>query len=187
MVFFLFFFPPHNHFFVANKKINKMGRSCKTNAVNAMIQKITDSKDHRVYHKKQADTGKFAFTSDDYDTYKICFSQTAPNEANPPDYDNHVAINVKLGVEAKSYEDVGKAEHLSKMEVQMRRLEDLAESIVSDFADMKRREEMHRDTNESTNDRMLWFSVFSMVCLVVLACGQVMYLKKFFKSKKLID
>lgn len=186
MVFFLFFFPPQS-FFVANKKINKMGRSCKTNAVNAMIQKITDSKDHRVYHKKQADTGKFAFTSDDYDTYKICFSQTAPNEANPPDYDNHVAINVKLGVEAKSYEDVGKAEHLSKMEVQMRRLEDLAESIVSDFADMKRREEMHRDTNESTNDRMLWFSVFSMVCLVVLACGQVMYLKKFFKSKKLID
>lgn len=69
----------------------------------------------------------------------------------------------------------------------MRRLEDLAESIVTDFADMKRREEEHRDTNESTNDRMLWFSIFSMVCLLVLACGQVMYLKNFFKSKKLID
>ena len=79
----------------------------------------------------KADSGKFAFTSDDYDTYKICFTQAAPNEANPPDYANHVEINVKLGVEAKSYDDVGKAEHLSKMEVQMRRLEDLSESIVS--------------------------------------------------------
>jgi hypothetical protein len=137
--------------------------------------------------KERADTGKFAFTSDDYDTYKICFTQSAPNEANPPAYDNHVEINVKLGVEAKSYEDVGKAEHLSKMEVQMRRLEDLAESIVGDFVDMKAREEAHRDTNESTNDRMLWFSILSMVCLLVLACGQVMYLKNFFKAKKLID
>lgn len=40
---------------------------------------ITDSKDHRVYHKQHADAGKFAFTSDDYDTYKICFTQTAPS------------------------------------------------------------------------------------------------------------
>lgn len=33
------------------------------------------------------------------------------------------------------------------MEVELKRLEDLSESIVLDFADMKRREEEMRDTN----------------------------------------
>jgi hypothetical protein len=40
---------------------------------------------------------------------------------------------------------------------------------------------------ESTNDKMLWFSIFSMCCLVFLAVGQVCHLKTFFKKKKLID
>lgn len=71
--------------------------------------------------------------------------------------------------------------------MQLRRLEDLTESIVNDFQLMKKREEDMRNTNESTNSRVLYFSVFSMVCLCTLALWQVMYLKKWFKTKKLIE
>lgn len=39
---------------------------------------------------------------------------------------------------------------------------------------------------ESTNSRVLYFSVFSMACLVALAGWQIFYLKKFFQTKKLI-
>ena len=56
-----------------------------------------------------------------------------------------------------------------------------------DFQYMKQREEEMRDTNESTNSRVLYFSIFSMCCLIGLATWQVLYLRKFFKSKKLID
>eukprot|EP00042_Codosiga_hollandica_P018390 m.53935 g.53935 ORF g.53935 m.53935 type:complete len:135 (-) comp48671_c0_seq1:363-767(-) len=35
---------------------------------------ITDSRDHPVYKKVEALKGKFAFTSDDYDTFSICFT-----------------------------------------------------------------------------------------------------------------
>lgn len=42
---------------------------------------------------------------------------------------------------------VGKAEKLKPMELELRRLEDLAESIVNDFAYMRAREEEMRDTN----------------------------------------
>jgi len=41
--------------------------------------------------------------------------------------------------------------------------------------------------SESTNSRVLYFSVFSMLCLIGLATWQVLYLRKFFKSKKLIE
>ena len=90
------------------------------------------------------------------------------------------------------------------MEQELRRLEDLAESIVNDFAYMRAREEEMRDTNgqcpyssvwlfdillsiESTNTRVLYFSIFSMSCLIVLAIWQICYLRRFFQAKKLIE
>jgi hypothetical protein len=42
---------------------------------------------------------------------------------------------------------IAKAEKLKPMEVELRRLEDLSESIVNDFAYIRSREEEMRDTN----------------------------------------
>ena len=92
---------------------------------------------------------------------------------------------------------------MKPMEMELRRLEDLAESIVNDFAYMRAREEEMRDTNgrgstygvlvivffvvESTNTRVLYFSIFSMCCLLFLAIWQLFYLRRYFQSKKLIE
>lgn len=40
---------------------------------------------------------------------------------------------------------------------------------------------------ESTNTRVLYFSIFSMGILLALATWQVLYLRRFFKAKKLIE
>ena len=40
---------------------------------------------------------------------------------------------------------------------------------------------------ESTNSRVLHFSVFSMCCLLFLAVWQIFYLRRFFQAKKLIE
>jgi hypothetical protein len=98
-----------------------------------------------------------------------------------------VFLLMKHGVEAKNYENLGDAAKLKPLEVELKRLEDLSESIVQDFAFMRRREEEMRDTNENTNSRVLYFSIFSMCCLLGLATWQVLYLRKYFKSKKLIE
>eukprot|EP00041_Stephanoeca_diplocostata_P008081 m.115994 g.115994 ORF g.115994 m.115994 type:complete len:211 (-) comp17162_c0_seq2:251-883(-) len=146
---------------------------------------ITDSRKHRVYHKEKAVTGKFAFTSDEYDTFSICFSSADNGNVNDK-LTAEVTIDIKTGTEARSYDELAKVEKLKPMELELRRLEDLTESIVNNFARMTVREEAHRDTNESTNERMLHFSIFSILCLLVLAIWQVMYLKAYFKQKKLI-
>ena len=100
---------------------------------------------------------------------------------------HEVALTVKHGPEAKSYDELAKANKLGPLEVELKRLEDLSLSIVQDFAYMRTREEEMRDTNESTNSRVLYFSIFSMCCLLGLATWQVLYLRKYFKSKKLIE
>lgn len=103
---------------------------------------------------------------------------------------------------------IGEASKLKPLEVDLKRLEDLSDSIVRDFVLMRKREEEMRDTNgmwntknslesrliivrilptEKTNSRVLFFSIFSMCCLLGLATWQVLYLRRYFKAKKLIE
>lgn len=145
--------------------------------------KITDSAGHILYAKEDATKGKFAFTTEDYDMFEVCFESKGTGRIP----DQLVILDMKHGVEAKNYEEIAKVEKLKPLEVELRRLEDLSESIVNDFAYMKKREEEMRDTNESTNTRVLYFSIFSMFCLIGLATWQVFYLRRFFKAKKLIE
>ena len=51
----------------------------------------------------------------------------------------HEAV-MKHGVEAKNYENLGDAAKLKPLEVELKRLEDLSESIVQDFNYMRQRE-----------------------------------------------
>lgn len=149
---------------------------------------VLDSKGHLLYNKEQATKGKFAFTTDEYDVFQICFETRILKDVRGVEgISKEVYIDVKHGVEAKDYENLAKVEKLKPLEVELRRLEDLSQDIVTDFAYMKAREEEMRDTNESTNSKVLYFSIFSMCCLLGLAIWQVLYLRRYFKAKKLIE
>jgi len=160
---------------------------CKDSPNHRVDLKVTDSKDHILYQKEGAETGKFAFTTDDQDLFEVCFTSAKLGGFSNDPRSHEIKLVIRKGVEAKSYDEQAKTEKLKPLEVELRRLEDLSDSIVSDFQYMKQREEEMRDTNESTNSRVLYFSIFSMCCLIGLATWQVLYLRKFFKSKKLID
>lgn len=147
---------------------------------------VTDSRGHVLYNKEDATKGRFAFTTEEYDMFEVCFvSKPAAGGAVAPP--REVYLDLKHGIETKNYEELAKAEKLKPLEVELRRLEDLSKSIVDDFAYMRSREEQMRDTNESTHSRVMYFSLFSMLCLLCLATWQVLYLRKYFKAKKLIE
>ncbi|EPY85426.1 transmembrane emp24 domain-containing protein 10-like [Camelus dromedarius] len=144
--------------------------------------KITDSAGHTLYSKENATEGKSAFTTED-DMFEVCFESKGTGRIP----DQLMILHMKHGVEAKNYEEIAKGEKLKPLEVELWRPEDLSEAIVNNFAYMKKREgEMH-DTNESTNARVLYFSIFSMFCLIGPATWQVFYLRRFFKAKKLME
>lgn len=109
---------------------------------------VLDSKNHILYNKDNAVKGKFAFTTDEYDVFQICFeTKIAQPGQNTDNLFKEVNLNVKHGVEAKDYENLAKVEKLKPLEIELRRLEDLSQDIVSDFQYMKQREEEMRDTN----------------------------------------
>lgn len=66
---------------------------------------------------------------------------------------------------------IAKVEKLKPLEVELRRLEDLSESIVNDFAYMKKREEEMRDTNgEVTPPNPQPFLVIPMTRPLIVLC-----------------
>ncbi|KAH8251631.1 hypothetical protein KR038_003097 [Drosophila bunnanda] len=144
-----------------------------------------DTKGHILSQQERISKGKFTFMSEVYDAYEICFISKVP--AHQRGISQEVSLNTKKGVETKSYEGIGEASKLKPLEVDLKRLEDLSDSIVRDFVLMRKREEEMRDTNEKTNSRVLFFSIFSMCCLLGLATWQVLYLRRYFKAKKLIE
>uniref|UniRef100_A0A336MYX4 CSON008706 protein n=1 Tax=Culicoides sonorensis TaxID=179676 RepID=A0A336MYX4_CULSO len=146
---------------------------------------VRDTKGHILSQKEDISRGKFSITSEVYDTYEICFISKVLGGHNG--VVQEVSLNTKKGIETKSYEGLGEAAKLKPLEVDLKRLEDLSDAIVQDFALMRKNEEEMRDTNESTNNRVLFFSIFSMCCLLGLATWQVLYLRRFFKAKKLIE
>lgn len=146
---------------------------------------VTDSKGEILDQNVDAGKGKFSFSTEHEDIFEICFKSKVPTHQRGVPHD--VTLNTQRGVEAKPYEALGEAGKLKPMELELKRLEDLSSSIVQDFADMRQREVSMRDTNESTNNRVLYLSILSMICLLSLSVWQVLYLRKFFKSRKLIE
>ena len=134
--------------------------------------------DHNIDVSK-SDIYTFSFTADEAGPYEVCFYNN--NEKS-----TRVMLDFKHGVEAKDYSEVAKKEHLAPVEQELRKMEDTVDEIHKEMLYIREREAAMRNTNESTNSRVLWFSFFSIVILIVMGAWQVMYLKKFFKSKKLI-
>ncbi len=72
------------------------------------------------------------------------------------------------------------------IELKVRKLYDRAENVASEQRYFKSREARFRDTSESTNTRVLWFSIVQISILLLTALWQITHLKSFFKKKKLV-
>lgn len=146
---------------------------------------VRDSKGHILANKQDITKGKFTFSTENYDMFEICFTSRVP--AYQRGVMQEVSLNIKTGIEAKTYEGLGEVAKLKPLELDLKMLEDLSSSIVGDFADMKVRAEEMRNTNESTSKRVHWFSMLSICCLFGLSVWQILYLRRYFKAKKLIE
>lgn len=54
------------------------------------------------------------------------------------------------------------------------------------FFDRQYREERFRMTSESTNQRVLWWSIAQTIILILTGIWQMRHLKSFFEAKKLV-
>src|SRR5262245_49925737 len=76
-----------------------------------------------------------------------------------PDPNRHVELDIDIGADAKDWSAIQANEKLKPVETELRRIEEMVQEIVREMDYLRLREQMLRDTNESTNTRVKWFGI----------------------------
>jgi len=148
--------------------------------------KIMDNEMNVIFENKDISDNTFAFTSHKDEDYQFCFTDVTRAGSVSRGSPRIVTLEYSTVGPKKDYVQLAKLENLKPIEVELRKVEDLVNSIKVDFDYLKDRESRHRNTNESTNSRVAWLSFVSLLILVTLGVVQIYYLKRYFKTKKLI-
>ncbi|KAF8204904.1 COPII-coated vesicle protein [Pholiota molesta] len=120
-------------------------------------------------------TGQIAITAEKDGRHEYCFSNQMSAIA-----DKMVSFNVH-GVIYVSGDDI-----VAPIEREIRQLSAGLTSVKDEQEYIVVRERAHRNTAESTNSRVKWWSVLQTIVLFSVVAWQVYYLKSFFEVKRVI-
>lgn len=92
-----------------------------------------------------------------------------------------VELDIDIGADAKDWAAIQANEKLKPVEAELRHVEEAIAEIVTEMDYLRQREQMLRDTNESTNTRVKYFGIATTWLLVGLWAWQIMYLRSYFR------
>lgn len=90
-------------------------------------------------------------------------------------------LDIDIGADAKDWAAISANEKLKPVEAELRRVEEAITEVVSEMEYLRQREQMLRDTNESTNNRVKYFGIGTTWLLIGLWAWQIMYLRSYFR------
>jgi hypothetical protein len=97
-----------------------------------------------------------------------------------------VDLKLDVGEGGLDYEEVAKKEHLSELELEIRKLNDKVKDVLAEQSYQRTRELEFRKTSEATHSKQQYWSLFQIAVMVAAAFVQVTTLRNFFKTKKLM-
>ncbi|KAG8927645.1 p24 complex component [Tulasnella sp. 419] len=136
---------------------------------------LKDPVGYYIAKQDKESTGTATLTAEKDGRYTYCFS----NEMSTVS-DKQVSFNVHGVVYVPDDGTVAPIEReIRNLAIGLQGVKDEQEYIVI-------RERTHRNTAESTNDRVKWWSVFQTILLFAVCGWQIYYLKSFFEVKRVI-
>lgn len=73
------------------------------------------------------------------------------------------------------------------LQLEMRKLEDRVDSIHREMMYQREREETHRNTNESTNTRVVWYSLATIFAVLAVSLAQVWNMYSYLRERGLLE
>lgn len=156
-----------------------------------LSMRITNSEGDE-YRRKDDIAGniKVAFSAHETSSFDICFTnrlQPGFNQRNGgKQLSREIELEVEAGANARDWNAIQSAEKLKPSEVQLRKVDEMLEEVITELEYLVKREERLRDTNESTNRRVKNFFLAGAVMLISVGFYQVHYLRNYFRSKHIL-
>ncbi|CAI8041421.1 Transmembrane emp24 domain-containing protein 4 [Geodia barretti] len=128
--------------------------------------------------------GRFTFTSHDSGEHTICIGTNTTRWFGGNKLRVH--LDIQIGEQAVNYPEVAAREKLGELQLRIRQLLDQIEQITKEQVYQRQREERFRLVSDSTNARVLWWSLGQTIILILMGIWQMRHLKSFFEAKKLV-
>ena len=126
----------------------------------------------------------FTFTSHSAGEHVICLHSNSTRWLSGSQLRVH--LDIQVGEHAVDYGKVAQKDKLSELQLRVQQLIDQVTQITKEQNYQRLREERFRSTSESTNSRVLYWSLVQTVVLLSMGVWQMKHLKGFFEAKKLV-
>jgi hypothetical protein len=117
--------------------------------------------------------------------YEFCFENSNDDAPLQIILESVFLSDPKMGDEGDE-KPVFESSHLTPLAEQLAESIDSAQSVLKEMRYMEGRERRMRQTSDSINSRVQYFSYISVSVLLVVTYVQVTYLKRYFRKKKLL-
>jgi len=136
---------------------------------------VTSPGGTKVFSAAANDGKKFEFQAHERGLYRFCF-------INPSSTPETISFYIHVG-HVPGIEDLAKDEHLTPVNVKIAKLREALESVSAEQNYLKARDFRHRITNESTNTRLIFYTMGEYLCLVGVSLGQVYLIRQLFSKR----
>ncbi|CAJ0941242.1 unnamed protein product, partial [Mesorhabditis belari] len=146
--------------------------------------KITGPDNKEIYKGERESSGKYNFAAHMDGQYTFCFGNQM-STMTPKAVMFSIEVTEPHAQAPGAAANADAAEN-QKLEEMVQQLSSALTSVKHEQEYMEVRERVHRNINESTNSRVVYWAVFEAFVLVSMTLGQVWYLKRFFEVRTLV-
>lgn len=137
---------------------------------------VHDPNGNAIVSEQKTTNGDHSFVAHQDGKYVYCFSN---------EYSSVATKEVSFNVHGIVY--VSEEEHSGDpLEKEVRSLGEMLTQVKDEQSYIVIRERTHRNTAESTNSRVKWWSIFQFGVLIANCVFQIFYLKRFFEVKRVV-
>ncbi|KAA0707293.1 Transmembrane emp24 domain-containing protein 4 [Triplophysa tibetana] len=151
-----------------------------------MHVEIKDPDSKIILSRQYGSEGRFTFTSHIPGEHQICLHSNSTKMPLFAGGKLRVHLEIQVGEHANNYPEIAAKDKLTELQLRARQLLDQVEQIQKEQNYQRYREERFRMTSESTNQRVLWWSIAQTIILIITGIWQMRHLKSFFEAKKLV-
>ncbi len=135
--------------------------------------KIFDAKKRILFQSLGNTDDSFAFVADQDGRYTVCLSNSMSSLTSKT-----VSFKIFVGTSLVDHE-IAKKEHLDPLENSVLVLGESLQTVVNEQQYLVTRDRLSRGTNESTNSRVLWWSILETAVLLAVGAWQVRTVRRY--------
>ncbi|XP_037355858.1 transmembrane emp24 domain-containing protein 9-like [Talpa occidentalis] len=147
---------------------------------------VKDPENKNLLARQYGPQGSFTFTSQSPGEHQICLHLESIRFALFYDGKLTIHLDMQLGEHTNDYAEFETNDKLTQLHLRVQQLVEQVGLIQKEQEYQRWQEERFRQTSESTNQRVLWWSILQTLILVAIGVWQMRHLKGFFKAKKLV-